>query len=64
MEDQTGLREKYDFVLEWAPDENDQEDSRPSLFTAVVQQLGLRLERGKGLMKTMIIDHVERPSEN
>jgi uncharacterized protein (TIGR03435 family) len=62
--DETGLLGKYDFVLEWAPDEKDQSGTRPSIFTAVSEQLGLRLERAKGPVKTVVIDHVERPSAN
>jgi uncharacterized protein (TIGR03435 family) len=62
--DETGLRGKYDFVLDWAPEENDQRDTRPSIFSAVGEQLGLRLERAKGLVKTVVIDQVERPSAN
>lgn len=64
VEDETGLRGRYDFVLDWAPDENDQRDTRPSIYAAVAEQLGLRLERAKGPVKTVIIDHVERPSAN
>jgi uncharacterized protein (TIGR03435 family) len=37
---------------------------RPSFFTAIQQQLGLKLEPGKGPVETLIIDHIERPSEN
>jgi uncharacterized protein (TIGR03435 family) len=62
--DETGLRGKYDFVLDWAPDEKDQRDTRPSIFSAIGEQLGLRLERAKGPVKTVVIDHVERPSAN
>jgi uncharacterized protein (TIGR03435 family) len=43
--DETGLSGKYDFVLAWAPDEKDQSDTRPSIFSAVGEQLGLQLER-------------------
>ena len=64
VDDETGLRERYDFVLDWAPDEKDQRDTRPSIFTAVIEQLGLRLEPAKGLVKSVVIDHVERPSAN
>lgn len=64
VEDETGLRERYDFVLDWAPDEQDQRDTRPSIFTAVIEQLGLRLERAKGFVKAVVIEHVERPSAN
>jgi uncharacterized protein (TIGR03435 family) len=62
--DETGLRGKYDFVLDFAPNETDQRDTRPSIFSAVGEQLGLRLERAKGPVKTVVIDHVERPSAN
>lgn len=62
--DQTALGGRYDFVLEWAPDEKDSSDTRPSIFTAIVGQLGLRLERAKGPVKTVVIDHIERPSAN
>ena len=62
--DQTALGGRYDFVLEWAPDENVSSDARPSLFTAIVGQLGLRLERAKGPVKTVAIDHIEHPSAN
>jgi uncharacterized protein (TIGR03435 family) len=64
VEDQTGLRGRYDFVLDWAPDEQDQRDTRPSIFTAVIEQLGLRLERAKGSVKAVVIDHLDRPSAN
>jgi bla regulator protein blaR1 len=64
VEDETGMRGRYDFVLDWAPDEKDQSDNRPSIFSAVVEQLGLRLERAKGPVKTVVIDQVERPSAN
>jgi uncharacterized protein (TIGR03435 family) len=36
----------------------------PSIFTALQERLGLRLESGKGLVETLAIDHIERPSEN
>lgn len=62
--DETGLSGKYDFILTFAPDEKDQSDTRPSIFNAVNDQLGLQLERTKGPVKTLVIDQVERPSAN
>jgi uncharacterized protein (TIGR03435 family) len=47
VEDRTGLNGKYDFVLDWAEDTQRQSD-RPSLYTAIEEQLGLKLERAKG----------------
>lgn len=61
--DATGLPGRYDFVLHWDP--NQQEDStEPSLFTALHEQLGLKLESRKGPMKMLVIDSAEKPSEN
>jgi uncharacterized protein (TIGR03435 family) len=73
--DKTGLSGKYDFDLEWSPDETQFEGqlarpagsgppTKPSLFEAVQQQLGLRLEATKGPIETIVIDGVERPSAN
>jgi uncharacterized protein (TIGR03435 family) len=63
----------FDFHLEFTPDEatpgipasGDAGDPPgPSIFTALQEQLGLKLESGKGPMELLVIDHVERPSEN
>jgi uncharacterized protein (TIGR03435 family) len=75
--DQTGLPGKYDFALRCAPTEamrpviNGQmlplsadEEALPSIFTAVQEQLGLKLEPTKGLVPTLVIDHIDKPSEN
>lgn len=62
--DKTSLRGRYDFALDWAPDEKDPGDTRPSIFTAVIEQLGLRLEKARKPVTTVVIDHVERPSAN
>ncbi|MGA3325109.1 MAG: TIGR03435 family protein [Terriglobia bacterium] len=64
--DKTGLTGKYDITLEWAPSTSSaaSEDSGPSIFTAVQEQLGLKLEPTKGPVDALVIDHIERPSEN
>jgi uncharacterized protein (TIGR03435 family) len=73
----TGLPGKYDFQLDWTPDSGpcplapDSEASAaaspsalPSIFTAIQQQLGLKLESSKGPVEFLVIDRVERPSAN
>jgi uncharacterized protein (TIGR03435 family) len=69
--DRTGLTGLYDFDLEFAPDETvfggilkATDTSRPGLFTALQQQLGLRLESTKATVDTIAIDRAERPSGN
>jgi len=70
--DNTGLSGTYDFDLEWTPDESQfggtlprsVEPTKPGLFTAMREQLGLRMEPTKGLVQTLVIDRIERPSEN
>ena len=61
--DNTGLTGEYDLSLEWAADEA-ADSSLPSIFTALQEQVGLRLESTKGPVEVIVIDHVERPSEN
>ena len=60
--DQTGLSGKYDLTLTYAPEMGDL--SGPSLFTALQEQLGLKLESGKGPVDVVVVDSAERPSEN
>lgn len=59
--DKTGVAGIFDFRLEYSADRN--ADNGPSIFTAI-QQLGLRLESDKGPIEFLVIDHVEKPSEN
>ena len=65
--DKTGLTGKYDFTLQFTPD-NIPADSPnadgPTIFTAVQEQLGLKLESTKGPVKTLVIDHIDPPSDN
>jgi len=60
--DMTGLTGKYDLTLDWSADASSTD--RPSFFMAVQQQLGLRLESRKMPMAMIVIEHVERPSDN
>jgi uncharacterized protein (TIGR03435 family) len=72
--DKTSLTGHYDFVLQWTPEENQTPPLRPgatapdpngpSIFTALQEQLGLRLESSRGPVEVLVIDHVEKPSTN
>jgi uncharacterized protein (TIGR03435 family) len=59
----TGLSGEYDFVLTWAPDRI-ADSVGPSLFTALQEQLGLRLASATRAVAVIVIDRIERPSEN
>jgi uncharacterized protein (TIGR03435 family) len=71
--DATGIEGVFDITLDWAPESTateraanqaDAPDSRPSLFTAIEEQLGLKLEAGKSPIEVLVVDHAERASEN
>ena len=64
--DQTGLKGRYDFQLKWLTDENHatDPDAPPGLFTAVQEQLGLKLEPVKAKADVLVVDKVERPGAN
>ena len=64
--DETGLKGRYDFALKWMPDSlTDRGDAQvPGLFTAVQDQLGLKLELKKGMVDVLAVQAVKRPSEN
>jgi bla regulator protein blaR1 len=76
--DQTGLTGRFDFALDYAPDPTDplarllqqnggpapSETQGPSFLDALREQLGLKLETTKAAVRTLIVDHVEKPSEN
>ena len=61
--DHTGIDGDFDVKLEWSP-EQISASSGPSIFTALQEQLGLRLESGKGPVEMIVIDSIEKPSEN
>ena len=63
--DKTGLTGRYDFTLAWTPDGVAPSDqSGPDIFTAIQEQLGLKLESTKGPVDVIVIDHIEKPSAN
>jgi uncharacterized protein (TIGR03435 family) len=65
--DKTGLTGTYDFILQYrgrGPDASDDPTVWPPLLTAVPDQLGLKLQPAKGENQFLVIDHIERPSEN
>jgi uncharacterized protein (TIGR03435 family) len=65
--DKTGLAGLFDAHLEFARDSGSTDagsDQGPSIFTAVQEQLGLKLSPGKGPVEVLVIDHVEKPSVN
>jgi uncharacterized protein (TIGR03435 family) len=61
--DKTGLTGRYQVDLTWAWDD-DPNATGPSLFTALQEQLGLKLESARAPVDVVVIDHIERPSEN
>ncbi len=71
--DKTGLTGRYDFDLDWAPDETQfggevpvapSDAQAPPFFTAIEQQLGLRLEAMRGMVQALVIDRAEAPGAN
>jgi uncharacterized protein (TIGR03435 family) len=66
--DQTGLGQKrFDFDLKWTPEDRrdaDPANAGPSIFTALEEQLGLKLVPAKAPVHVLVIDHMERPSPN
>ena len=63
VEDHTHLEGEFDFELVWDRDET-ANSTAPTLFTALQEQLGLRLSAATGKIPTVVIDHIERPSRN
>ena len=78
--DKTGLTGRYDVKLEWTPDESQNamiqhmrpdsppppplDNGGPSIYTALQEQLGLKLENSKGPVEMLIVTRLEKPSEN
>ena len=79
MVDNTGLKGSYSYTLDWTkylqppelppgvvppPNAFDPASMEPAIATALEEQLGLKLEPGKGPVEMIVVDHLERPSEN
>ena len=75
VSDKTGLTGNYDFTLKWTRDPgsttgfdsggaSSPDASGPSIFTAVQEQLGLKLQPTRTPTETIVIDHIEKPSDN
>jgi uncharacterized protein (TIGR03435 family) len=65
--DKTGLTGKYDIRLEATPEFRIRNNPQPddlSIFDAIQQQLGLRLEAQKSGVEVLVVDHIEKPSAN
>jgi uncharacterized protein (TIGR03435 family) len=74
---QTGIVGRWDFTLNWTPDDSqfhgmgvkippptDNASAPPNLYTAIQEQIGLKLDATKAPAEVLVIDHVEKPSEN
>jgi uncharacterized protein (TIGR03435 family) len=65
---QTGLKDKYDFTLDYEANADAPGPltavTGPGLFRSLHEQAGLKLESTKGSVEVLVIDHVEKPSEN
>jgi uncharacterized protein (TIGR03435 family) len=64
--DRTGISGYFDFVLNWSPEgaQANPTDIGASVFTAIQEQLGLKLDPQRAPAEFIVIDHVERPSDN
>jgi uncharacterized protein (TIGR03435 family) len=65
--DRTGLKGQFDFELRWTPDKlvtagQAQANDAPSIFAALQEQLGLRLESQRGPVEFLVVDTIERPT--
>jgi uncharacterized protein (TIGR03435 family) len=71
--DNTGLSGRYDFELEWTPDETQfggqlppgpPDTAQPGLFLALRQKLGLNIQATRGAVDAIVLDRIERPTDN
>jgi uncharacterized protein (TIGR03435 family) len=74
--DKTGLKGRYDFTLNWTPDEGqfrgipippqpkDDPNAPPGLFTAIQEQIGIKMDRTNAPVEVIVIDKVDKPTDN
>jgi uncharacterized protein (TIGR03435 family) len=66
--DDTGIQGVFDFKLRWTPDQTAEvpvtDPQGASIFAALKEQYGLKVESRKGPVRVLVIDHIDRPSEN
>lgn len=63
--DRTGYTGQFDIQLHWSTDDQaDSPNAAPAIFTAVQEQMGVKIESGKGPVEILTIDHVEKPDAN
>src|SRR6185436_6720601 len=74
--DKTGLQGRFDFTLNWTPDEGqfrgipippaaaNDPNAPPGLFTAIQEQIGIKMDRMNAPVEVIVIDKVEKPSDN
>ena len=62
--DKTGLAGNYEFTLRYTTELNPTDDDRPSVFTALREQLGLTLVPDRAPLRVLVVDHIERPTPN
>jgi len=62
--DKTGLTDKYDFKLKFSTEDapSNPDSDAPSIFTAIQEQLGLKLQPAKGMQEVLVVDSVSMPS--
>lgn len=62
--DKTGLTGSFDLTLTWTPDQSAIDSPGPSVYTALQEQLGLKVETGKGPVQMIIVDAAEKATGN
>jgi uncharacterized protein (TIGR03435 family) len=62
--DRTNLTERFDIELQFSTAVRPDGDSGPPICAAITEQLGLQVQEGRTTVDVLVIDHIERPTEN